>query len=125
MNFPDDLKYHKEHLWARIEGSTATIGVSDYAQNQLGEVVYLELPDEGDEVTQGESFGEIESAKAVSDLISPLSGRIVEVNYAIVDEPYNINSDPYESGWLIKIELANQEEEVALLDAASYSTYIQ
>jgi glycine cleavage system H protein len=119
-SYPDDLRYHREHDWARIEGGTATVGVTWYAQDALGEIVHYEPPDAGSSVAQDESYGEVESVKAVSDLISPLSGEVVEVNQAVVEAPETINEDPYGAGWLIKIRLSNPGEADDLLDVEAY-----
>ncbi len=120
MDFPEDLKYHPEHTWARIEGDNATIGITDYAQDQLGEIVYLELPGPGTEVTAGKPFAEIESVKSVSDVYSPVSGEITETNSAVVEAPETINEDCYGEGWLIKVKLSANSGVDALLDAAAY-----
>ena len=117
MNFPTELKYSKSHEWIKYEGDVAIIGISDYAQDALGDVVFINLPAVGDEVTAGESFGDVESVKAVSDLISPVSGVICEVNEDLDDSPENLNEDPY-GAWIIKVENVTEEEE--LLDAAAY-----
>ncbi|MBR4308832.1 MAG: glycine cleavage system protein GcvH [Oscillospiraceae bacterium] len=117
MNFPAELKYSKSHEWIKYEGDVAIIGISDYAQDALGDVVFVNLPSVGDEVTAGESFGDVESVKAVSDLISPVSGVICEVNEDLDDSPENLNEDPY-GAWIIKVENVTEEEE--LLDAAAY-----
>ena len=119
-SYPDDLKYHKEHDWARIENDNATLGITWYAQDALGEIVHFEPPDEGGSLAKDESYGEVESVKAVSDLISPLSGEIVEVNRAVVDAPETINEDPYGAGWLVKVRLSDPGEVDDLLDAAAY-----
>jgi glycine cleavage system H protein len=119
-SYPDDLKYHKEHDWARIDNDTATLGITWYAQDALGEIVHFEPPDEGGSLAKDESYGEVESVKAVSDLISPLSGEIVEVNQAVVDAPETINEDPYGAGWLVKVRLSDPGEVDDLLDAAAY-----
>jgi glycine cleavage system H protein len=118
--YPDDLKYHREHDWARIEGDTATLGVTWYAQDALGEIVHYEPPDEGTVLAKDESYGEVESVKAVSDIIAPLSGEVIEVNQRLLDEPETINADPYEEGWLVRIRLSNPSEADDLLDAAGY-----
>ena len=117
MNFPAELKYSKSHEWIKYEGDVAIIGISDYAQDALGDVVFINLPAVGDEVTAGESFGDVESVKAVSDLMSPVSGVICEVNEDLDDSPENLNEDPY-GAWIIKVENVTEEEE--LLDAAAY-----
>ncbi|MBE9528962.1 MAG: glycine cleavage system protein GcvH [Proteobacteria bacterium] len=125
MEFPEDLKYSKEHEWVRLEGDTAVIGITDYAQDSLGDVVYVELPAEGDAVTRGETFGVVESVKAVSDLYSPVSGSVVEMNDAVVDGPEAINEDPYTEAWMLKIELDNIEELEELLSADEYQQFIE
>ena len=118
--YPDDLKYHREHDWARIDGDEATVGITWYAQDALGELVHFEPPDEGSSVAKDESYGEIESVKAVSDLIAPLSGEIVAVNQAVVDAPETINEDPYGEGWLIRIRLSDPAEVDGLMDVGAY-----
>ena len=120
MNFPAELKYSKSHEWIKYEGDVAIIGISDYAQDALGDVVFVNLPAVGDEVTAGESFGDVESVKAVSDLISPVSGVICEINEALDDAPETLNEDPY-GAWIIKVENVTEEEE--LLDAAAYEAF--
>ena len=123
--YPDDLRYHREHDWARIEGDTATVGITWYAQDALGEIVHYEAPPAGTSVAKDESYGEVESVKAVSDLISPLSGEVVEVNDAVVEAPETINEDPYGSGWLVKIRLSDPSEVDDLLDAESYRELLE
>jgi glycine cleavage system H protein len=120
--YPDDLLYHEEHDWARIEGDTATFGVTWFAQDALGEVVFFDPPDVGTTVTAGESYAEVESVKAVSDVIAPLSGEIVEVNLALGDSPDAINNDPYGEGWMVKVRLSDESEKDQLLDAAGYQS---
>ena len=120
MNIPADLKYAKSHEWMKYEGDVAVIGISDFAQSALGDVVYVTLPAVGDEVTAGENFGEVESVKAVSGLVSPVSGVICEVNEALEDAPESLNEDPY-GAWIIKVENVTGEEE--LLDAAAYEAH--
>ena len=120
MNFPAELKYSKDHEWVKFEGDTAIIGISDFAQDALGDVVFVNLPSVGDEVTAGESFGDVESVKAVSDLISPVSGVICEVNEDLDDSPENLNEDPY-GAWIIKVENVTGEED--LLTAAAYEAF--
>ena len=120
MNFPAELKYTKDHEWMVMEGDIAVIGISDFAQDALGDVVFINLPEVGDTVTAGESFGDVESVKAVSDLISPVTGKVCEVNEELADSPENLNSDPY-GAWIIKVEAVTEEEE--LLDAAAYETF--
>jgi glycine cleavage system H protein len=124
-SYPDDLKYHAEHDWARIEGDTATLGVTWYAQDALGEIVHYEPPEQGSTVAKDESYGEVESVKAVSDLIAPLSGEVVEVNQALLDTPETINEDPYGDGWLIKVRLANPAEVDELLDVEAYRQVLE
>ncbi len=124
MNFPPDLMYTKEHEWVRVEGDVGTVGISDYAQDQLGDIVYLDLPAAGASVAQYGKMGEIESVKAVSDLYSPVSGEIVEANREAVDTPELVNSEPYGRGWLIKVRIGNPGELQALLDAAAYDAHI-
>ena len=120
MNFPAELKYTKDHEWIKMEGDIAVIGISDFAQDALGDVVFINLPEVGDEVTAGESFGDVESVKAVSDVNSPVTGVVVEVNEELSDSPENLNSDPYGS-WIIKVEKITATEE--LLDAAAYEAF--
>lgn len=122
MNFPAELKYSKDHEWVKFEGDTAVIGISDFAQDALGDVVFVNLPGEGDEATAGAAFGDVESVKAVSDLVSPVSGTIVAVNEELADAPEMLNSDPY-GAWIIKVEGVTASEE--LLDAAAYEAFCQ
>ena len=125
MNIPSDLKYSREHEWIRIEGNLATIGITDYAQEELGDIVNVELPDEGDETHKDEAFGAVESVKASSEVFSPVSGKIVEVNEPLLDAPEMINEDPYDEGWMVKIELSDSSELNDLMDAAGYEEYIK
>ena len=120
MNYPVELKYTKDHEWMKMEGDIAVIGISDFAQDALGDVVFINLPEVGDTVTAGESFGDVESVKAVSDVNSPVTGVIVEVNEELSDSPENLNSDPYGS-WIIKVEQISETEE--LMDAAAYEAF--
>ena len=120
MLYPTDLKYSKSHEWVKMDGDVAVIGISDFAQDALGDVVFINLPAEGDSVTAGESFGDVESVKAVSDLISPVSGVVLEVNEELLDHPELLNSDPY-GNWLIKVEQVTDTEE--LLNAAAYEAH--
>ena len=120
MNYPVDLKYSKSHEWIKYEDGVAVIGISDFAQDALGDVVFVNLPAVGDEVTAGESFGDVESVKAVSDLISPVSGVVLDVNEDLEDAPESLNEDPY-GAWIIKVENVTEEEE--LLDAAAYEAH--
>jgi glycine cleavage system H protein len=119
-SYPDDLQYHPEHDWARIEGDEAVLGVTWYAQDALGELVHYEAPDVGSTVSKDSSYGEVESVKAVSDLISPLSGEVLEVNELVVGEPEMVNDDPYGQGWLIRIRMSSPDELGQLLDVAAY-----
>jgi len=119
-SYPDDLLYHPEHDWARIEGDVATFGITWYAQDQLGEVVFCEPPEVGRAVAKDEPYTEVESVKAVSDVIAPLSGEIVEVNAALTDRPEAVNADPYGDGWLVKVRLTDPGERDGLLDAEGY-----
>lgn len=120
MTTPDDRKYSDEHEWALVEGSVVTIGITQYATNSLGDVVFVELPESGIEVAQFDKFGEIESVKAVSDLFTPVGGVIIEVNAGVVDMPEKVNEDPYTVGWLVKIELSDLSQLDKLMDAAAY-----
>jgi glycine cleavage system H protein len=119
-SYPDDLKYHAEHDWARVEGDTATLGITWYAQDQLGEVVFFDPPEVGTTIAKDSPYAEVESVKAVSDVIAPVSGEIVEVNEALKDAPEQINDDSYGEGWLVKVKLSDPSEIDALMDAASY-----
>ena len=123
--YPDDLRYHREHDWARVEGDEATLGITWYAQDALGEIVHYEPPEEGSAVAKDESYGEVESVKAVSDLISPLSGEVVAVNEALADAPETINEDPYGEGWLIRIRLTDPAEVDTLLDVTTYRELLE
>ena len=119
-SYPDDLKYHREHDWARIDGDEAVLGITWFAQDALGELVHFEAPTAGSTVASGQSYGEVESVKAVSDVIAPLSGEVLEVNQAVVDAPETVNEDPYGNGWLIRIRISDPAEVDALLDLAAY-----
>jgi len=125
MDFPDELRYTEEHEWVLIEDDIATIGISDFAQDQLGDVVFVELPDVGDELEVGKTFGVVESVKAVSDVYAPLSGEVVEVNDDLPDEPEIINNSPYEDGWMVKIRISHPEEVDELMDASDYQDFIE
>jgi glycine cleavage system H protein len=118
--YPDDLKYHSEHDWARIEDQEATLGITWFAQDALGELVHFEPPEDGAQVTKDSSYGEVESVKAVSELIAPLSGEVLEVNRKVVDEPEIVNDDPYGDGWLVRVRLSEPDEVDSLLDAEAY-----
>jgi glycine cleavage system H protein len=124
-SYPDELRYHPEHDWARIDGDTAVLGITWYAQDSLGEIVHYEPPEVGDSVAKDESYGEVESVKAVSDLIAPLSGEVLEVNSALVDAPETINEDPYGEGWLIRVRLTETAEVESLLDVAAYRKLLE
>ncbi|MBW6521863.1 MAG: glycine cleavage system protein GcvH [Desulfoarculaceae bacterium] len=124
MDFPEELKYTEEHEWIAIEADIATIGISDFAQNQLGDVVFVELPEVGDELEAGKPFGVVESVKAVSDVYSPLSGEVIDINEDLPDAPELLNTSPYEDGWMIKIRLSNPQELGDLLDAAAYQELV-
>ena len=124
-SYPDGLKYHPEHDWARIEGDEATLGVTWWAQDALGELVHYEPPDEGSTISKDESYGEVESVKAVSDLIAPLSGEVLRVNAAVVDAPETVNEDPYGNGWLIRIRLSDPSEAESLLDVNAYRASLE
>ena len=119
-SYPDELRYHPEHDWARVEGAEATFGVTWYAQDALGEVVFFELPAVGSAVRKDEPYAEVESVKAVSDVIAPLSGEIIEVNGSVEQDPHVINTDPYGEGWLVRVRLSDPGEREALMDAGAY-----
>jgi len=118
--YPDELKYHREHDWARIEGDEAVLGITWFAQDALGELVHFEPPEQGATITRNEPYGEIESVKAVSDVIAPLSGEVLEVNQKVVDAPETVNEDPYGDGWLVRIRLSDTGEVDGLLDLEAY-----
>ena len=124
-SYPEGLSYNAEHDWARIEGDEAVLGITWYAQDSLGELVHFEPPDEGTSVAKDESYGEVESVKAVSDLISPLSGEVLAVTRSVVDAPETVNEDPYGQGWLIRIRLTNPSERDQLLDVAAYRKVVE
>ncbi len=124
MNFPDDLKYTREHEWARVNGSRAIVGITEFAQDQLGDIVYVELPEVGDMVKKGESFGVVESTKAVSELFSPVTGKVVEVNDPLADAPETINEDPYEEGWMIQVEISSPSDLADLMDSSAYAKFV-
>ena len=123
--YPEDLKYHPEHDWARIEGDTATLGITWFAQDSLGEIVFFDPPEVGATVTKDQPYAEVESVKAVSDVIAPLSGEVTEVNDALSDAPEKINEDPYGDGWLVKVKLTDASEADQLLDAATYTSGLE
>jgi glycine cleavage system H protein len=122
-NVPEDLHYSKDHEWVRVEGNIASIGITDYAQNSLGDVVYVELPKVGEDFAANESFGSVESVKAVSEVFSPLSGTVAEVNESLNDEPEKVNGDPYGDGWMIKVNMSSPGEVDSLLTAAEYEDF--
>jgi glycine cleavage system H protein len=123
-SYPDGLVYHPEHDWARVEGDEAVLGITWWAQDALGELVHFEAPAVGGTVTKDEPYGEVESVKAVSDVISPLSGEVLAVNQKAVDEPETINEDPYGDGWLVRIRMSNSSELEALMDVAAYQAHV-
>lgn len=124
MEFPEDCKYTKQHEWVLVEGTTATVGITDYAQEQLGDVVYVELPAVGDKTSKEDAFGVVESVKAVSDIYAPVTGKVIEVNDDLPDNPATLNEDPYGDGWLIKIEMSDVDELEELLTVQEYQEYI-
>jgi len=124
MNFPQDLKYTKDHEWARIEGNTVTVGITDHAQSALGDIVYVDLPKEGRVLKTGETFGVVESIKAVSDLYSPISGKVLAVNRDLPADPAVVNREPYTTAWMVKIEALQASELAGLMDAAAYTAYV-
>ncbi|GMA60832.1 glycine cleavage system protein GcvH [Alicyclobacillus fastidiosus] len=123
-NVPSTLKYSKEHEWVRVEGNRAYIGITDFAQDELGDIVYVELPEVGSQLTVNETFGTVESVKTVSDLFAPVSGRVVEVNANLEDAPERVNTSPYEDGWMIVVELQDESELSALLDSSQYQQHV-
>ena len=122
-NVPEDLHYSKDHEWVRVERNEAVIGITDYAQDSLGDVVYVELPKAGDEFAANESFGSVESVKAVSEVFSPVAGTVVKINESLADEPETVNSDPYGTGWMIRVKMSNPGEVDSLLTAAEYEDF--
>jgi len=125
MEYPEDLKYTEEHEWVLVEDDTVTVGITDFAQDALGDVVFVELPEEDATVETGKSFGVVESVKAVSDIYAPVSGEVVEVNEELPDTPELVNSSPYEDGWMIKIRMSNPDELDDLLDADAYKAFVE
>ena len=125
MNTPNDIKYTKEHEWVSLDGETATIGITDYAQSQLGDIVFVEFPDINSEIIQNETFGVIEAVKTVADLFAPVSGEIIEVNSSLEHSPNFINSDPYGSGWIIKVKINDSNEYNGLMSSDDYEEHIQ
>lgn len=124
-SYPEDLKYHPEHDWARIEGDEATLGITWYAQDSLGEVVFFEGPEVGSELSKDQPYAEVESVKAVSDVVAPVSGEVIAVNESLSDAPEAINADPYETGWLVKVRLSDPSEADSLMDAAAYAASLE
>lgn len=124
-DYPDDLQYTKEHEWARIEGNVATIGITRHAVEQLGDITQVDLPKEGDEISQAAVFGTVESVKAVSDLFAPVTGRVVKVNDPLQDSPEYVNEDPYDEGWLIQVEIKDRAELSGLMSAADYTAFVR
>lgn len=124
MNVPENLKYTKDHEWVKVEGNTALIGITEYAQGELGDIVFVDIDPEIQDIVSGESFGTIEAVKTVSDLFAPCNGKVTEVNAALEDQPELINTDPYGEGWIIKIDLSDAAELDGLFDAASYQAQI-
>jgi glycine cleavage system H protein len=125
MNLPEELRYSREHEWVRVEGTRAVVGITDYAQDALGDVVYVQLPDAGLQVIANASIAEIESTKSVSEVYAPVTGTVVEVNGTLEDQPEQVNSDPYGAGWIFVVELAEPAEVDALLDAAAYRAFLE
>jgi len=122
--YPDNLRYTKDHEWIRVEGDTATVGITDHAQEELGDIVYVDLPKVGAKLEQSKSLGSVESVKAVSDIYSPASGEVTEVNAALADAPEKLNEEPYGAGWLVKIKLADPQQVSSLMTASEYQTYV-
>jgi glycine cleavage system H protein len=125
MNLPSELKYTKDHEWIKIEGTIATVGITDFAQGELGDIVYVDVDTLDDTVEEGEIFGSVEAVKTVSDLFMPLSGEVIKFNEALEDDPELVNSDPYDKGWMIKIEISDPSQVTDLLDAETYKALIQ
>src|SRR5208282_2471241 len=123
-NYPADYRYTRDHEWIKVEGSVGTIGITDYAQHELGDVVFVELPRVGAQIKAGKSFGTVESVKAVSEIFSPVSGEVTETNSLLSDSPEKVNSDPHGAAWLIKVKLADPKEASSLMDAAAYQAYV-
>ncbi len=124
MNFPDDLKYSNDHEWIKVDGNVGTIGITDHAQGELGDVVYLDIDEDLSEISKGDVFGTIEAVKTVADLLAPVSGKVIEINTGLNDEPEKVNEDPYEAGWMIKVELADTAEIDDLLDVKAYKELV-
>lgn len=124
MNIPENLKYTKDHEWVKVDGNVATVGITDFAQSELGEIVYVEIETEDEDLEKEEVFGTVEAVKTVSDLFMPISGKVIEVNAELEDAPELVNNDPFGDGWMIKIEIADNSELEALLDAAAYKEVV-
>ena len=124
MAVPNELKYSKEHEWVKVEGNVATIGITEYAQSELGDIVFVELPETDDEINEGDTFGSIESVKTVSELYAPISGKVVEVNEELEDSPEFVNESPYEKAWMVKVEISDESQIEALFTAEKYSEMI-
>lgn len=120
MAAPKDLKYSEDHEWVKVEGNTAVVGITEFAQSELGDIVFVELPEADDEMTQGESFGSVESVKTVSELYAPVDGKVIEVNEELEDSPELVNESPYEGAWMVKVELTNESQLDGLMDADAY-----
>jgi glycine cleavage system H protein len=125
MEFPEELKYSKEHIWLRIEGNRAVVGVTDFAQEELGTVAAVELPDEGDQVEQEDSMGSIEARKTVAELYAPVTGTVLDVNIEVLDNPSLVNDDPYDGGWLLELELEDRDELKGLMTSEDYADYVE
>ena len=125
MSLPQDLKYSEDHEWIKVDGNTATIGITDFAQSELGDIVFVELPEEGDDISTGDSFGSVESVKTVSELYAPVSGKVVAVNEELEDSPELVNENPFEGAWMLKVEISDAGELDNLLDAAAYQAVIE
>lgn len=125
MSLPQNLKYSEDHEWIKVDGNTVTIGITDFAQSELGDIVFVELPEEGDDISKGDSFGSVESVKTVSELYAPVSGSIVAINEELDDSPELVNEDSYEGAWMIKVELSDESELDSLLDADAYAAVIE
>jgi len=124
MEFPEGLKYSKEHEWVLVEGTSATIGITEYAQEELGDIVFVELPEVGEKIVKDDPFGAVESVKAVSDIYAPVSGAVVEINEILPDNPETINDDPYGDGWMVRVELSDVDDLKDLMDADEYAEYV-
>ena len=124
MEFPEGLKYSKEHEWVLVEGTSATIGITEYAQEELGDIVFVELPEVGEKIVKDDPFGAVESVKAVSDIYAPVSGEVMEINEILPDNPETINDDPYGDGWMVRVELSDIDDLKDLMDADEYAEYV-